>query len=70
MEKEIPNLSEKISRGELLDIKTWLNEKVHVHGRLLTSAEILRSATGADIDMEHFFTYIRNKYSKLYEIEL
>lgn len=51
MEKEIPNLSEKISQGELLEIKEWLNIKVHIHGRLLTSAEILRSATGTDIDM-------------------
>lgn len=70
MEKEMPNLSEKISRGELLEIKAWLNEKVHSHGRLLSSAEILRFATGADIDMDHFFSYIRNKYSKLYGVEL
>lgn len=70
MEEEISHLSDKISRGELLEIKAWLNDKVHSHGRLLTSAEILRSATGKDIDMGYFLSYIRNKYTKLYGIEL
>lgn len=59
-----------MERGELLEIKAWLNEKVHAHGRLLTSPEILRSATGADIDINYFLSYIREKYSKIYGVEL
>lgn len=70
MEKEIPGLREKIGRGELMEIKAWLNTKVHAHGRLLTGPEILKSATGTDIDMDHFLTYARDKYSRLYGIDL
>lgn len=70
MEKDISNLREKIGRGELMEIKAWLNTKVHSHGRLLTGSEILRSATGADIDMDHFLVYVRDKYSSLYGVEL
>lgn len=70
LEEVIPDMKEKISRWELLEIKNWLNENVHSYWRLKTSAEILKAATWKDIDISIFINRIKSKYSELYSIEL
>lgn len=62
MERDLPNLEQQIGRGELLPIKQWLGEKVHVHGKLLTPAEIIESSTGEALNPEYLIKYFEAKY--------
>lgn len=62
----IPDALEQVKRGELLEIKHWLNENVHRYGRALTPGEILVRATGEPLDGRYLVEYLRDKYSALY----
>lgn len=69
--KEVfPDIEEKMANWDLLDIKKWLNENVHQFWRLRKSEELLKSSTWKGLDIWIFIKYAKEKYSKLYWIEL
>jgi len=68
MKKEVPGLDASIERGNMAPLLKWLREKVHVHGRRLTSGELLKQATGEGLNFSHFMNYAREKYGKIYSI--
>ncbi|WP_303802825.1 carboxypeptidase M32 [Alicyclobacillus macrosporangiidus] len=66
--KEIPDYMEQVRRGEMLEIKRWLNEKIHRFGKTLTPGEIVRQATGEDIDAKYLIDYLHEKFDPLYNL--
>lgn len=68
MRNEIPNLDELVRRGELQVIKNWLNENIHTYGMTLTPGEIVRKVTGEDIDSKYLVSYLKQKYSAIYQL--
>ncbi|KPV43381.1 peptidase M32 [Alicyclobacillus ferrooxydans] len=66
--KELPDYMEQVRKGNLHEVKAWLNDKVHRHGKLLGPREILRSVTGQDIDSAALVRYLNDKYRPLYRI--
>lgn len=64
--KEIPDLELEISKGNLIPLKNWLNEKVHRYGALETPGEIIKRVTGEPLNPDYFINYIKEKYEKLY----
>ena len=66
--RDIPDLPDRIARGDLLSLKAWLNERIHRWGRLYTADELVRRLTGEPLSPVHFLTYLENKYGELYKL--
>jgi carboxypeptidase Taq len=67
-EKDIPDMYERISRGEFSDIKAWLTEKVHRHGRRYDSLDaLLKDQVGEELNPKYFINYLTEKYTELYK---
>jgi carboxypeptidase Taq len=68
MRHELPGLDDALARGDLAPARSWLRDKVHRHGRLKTSAEIVTDATGAAPSTEPLLDYLEEKYARLYRL--
>lgn len=66
--KQLPNFDELVKNGDLIKIKEWLGENVHKHGKLLTPAEILKAATGEELNPRYLIEYMENKYKEIYNL--
>ena len=60
--RDLPEMEMDIGRGNLLPLKTWLNDKVHRHGRRYSGEEIMARATGEKTSPQPFLAYLRAKY--------
>jgi carboxypeptidase Taq len=63
---EIPDLDDRLARGELAALRVWLREKVHRHGRLYTPPELIEQAVGGPLDPAPMLAHLRTKYGALY----
>ena len=70
IKKEIPDIEEQIAKGNLIQFREWLQEKIHKHGRTETPFELMTRVTGEPITSKYFIEYIKNKYSNLYSLDL
>ena len=69
LEKEMPDVRDKIRRGEFQPIREWLKQKIHTVGSLYPSPdELLVHATGKPMDPRIFASYLKNKYADLYDL--
>jgi carboxypeptidase Taq len=68
-EKEIPELWKKVSKGEFLPLKNWLNEKAHKHGRFYDPEDLIKVITGAPLSPDPFMNYLEKKYTKIYNLK-
>lgn len=66
--KEIPDLTASIESGNLLPLKTWLNEKIHRWGRTYPSEELVRRVTGEGLNPRYFIEYLWGKFKEIYRI--
>jgi len=62
MAEEVPELDERVERGEFGAIREWLGERVHANGRKYPPQETLRRAVGTTIDAKPYLAYLRRKY--------
>jgi carboxypeptidase Taq len=58
---ELPEIDAELERGEFAPLRTWLRERIHVHGRKLPPPELLRRVTGQELAVEPFLRYLREK---------
>lgn len=68
LHKDIPNYEELIRKGDFAKIVSWMTEKVHKHGKLLSSDEILIQATGESLNSHYLTDYLEQKYRNLYQV--
>ncbi len=66
--KEIPNLLEQISKGSLLPLKSWLNEKIHRWGRQYSSQAMVARVCGEAPDPAYFINYLEEKFGEIYSL--
>jgi carboxypeptidase Taq len=67
MNKEF-DVNKSIEKGDFYSIKNWLNKNVHQYGKFLDPNEIIKKATGEDLNPKYLVDYFKEKYSKLYDI--
>ena len=67
MKKEM-DFDDLLINGKIDVIREYLREHVHKYGKLKTSREILKDVTGEDFTPDYFIQYLKEKYSKLYEL--
>ena len=70
IEKDVNDLDEKIESGEFEEVREWLRENIHQHGKFYRTEELVEKATGKKTGAENFLAYIRDKYSYLYDLNL
>jgi carboxypeptidase Taq len=66
---ENPGLTDAFAAGEFGQLRDWLGENLHRHGRKFTPAETLERVAGTrEIDPEPYVRYLRAKLVDLYGI--
>jgi carboxypeptidase Taq len=68
IDKDIPDLETQIEKAEFGDLLAWLRENVHRHGAKFYPQELLKRATGSELDPEPYMRYLRRKYSEIYAL--
>lgn len=64
--RDLPDLDACVEADDHGPLRAWLREHVHVHGRVLSPAELLRRATGAELDPAPLLAQLNAKYRALY----
>jgi carboxypeptidase Taq len=62
----IPDLDDQIEQGRFMQLREWLREHVHRHGRKYSAAEVVERATGKPIEVGPYVTYLTDKFRRLY----
>lgn len=66
--KDIPDMSDKVKSGEFSEIKAWLTEKVHKHGKRYPSLDAhLEAELGEKLNPSYYIDYLVEKYTDLYK---
>jgi carboxypeptidase Taq len=58
----------EIEQGHCITLHNWLKDKIYQHGCKYTATELIRAVTGADLRIDPFIRYIRQKYGQLYTL--
>ena len=62
----MPDLHDQFARGELLPMREWLREKIHVHGRRYRANDLCQRVTGSGLDYKPLMAYMNAKYGEIY----
>jgi carboxypeptidase Taq len=62
IKEDLPDLDDRLERGEFAPLREWLGEHIHKHGRKFTPQETLERAVGSRIDPEPYLAYLRQKH--------
>ncbi len=62
------DFNQAILSDDLSQINEWLKENIHKYGSTKTPEEIILAATGEDFDPAYFTNYLKDKYSKIYDL--
>ena len=63
--EEIPDLDDQIGAGEFAQLREWLRDRLHRHGRKFTPAETLERVVGGGLDPEPYLRYLETKLGEL-----
>ncbi len=66
--KQDIDIDETLSRGNLIPVKDWLDDRIHTHGSLYFPKELLMKVTGEKLNSKHFINYLTKKYTKIYDL--
>ncbi len=66
--QELPHLENQIAQGQLLELRRWLEQKIHRWGRMFTPSHLCERVTGKSLSPEPFLTYLEKKFGELYQI--
>lgn len=66
MKKDLPDLDNRLGKGDLSSVLTWLRDHIHVHGSTYTADELVRRVTGEGLSVDSFAEYLEEKYSGVY----
>lgn len=65
---ELGDLDALFSRGEFSPLLDWLRKKVHSQGMLHRPRDLMKLATGEDLNPDRLLGYLENKYANLYSL--
>jgi len=66
MRREMPDMDERIARGELAPLKLWLTERIYRHGKMHTPNELIVGATGEELNPSYLVEYFERKFMPIY----
>ncbi len=62
----LPNWRSQLAQSNLKELNTWLKENIHRPSDLYDPEDLIKKATGKNLDPQPFLRYLQNKYSELY----
>lgn len=62
---DLPDLDERVARGEFGPLLDWLRKHVHCFGRRKSAVETVRDATGREPGPDAFLRYLETKFGAL-----
>jgi carboxypeptidase Taq len=62
LRETLPDVADRIGRGEFAAIFDWLRAHVHGEGSLLSTADLVQEATGAPLGTAAFERHLRERY--------
>jgi len=65
---DIPNLSKQFEKGEFGDLKRWLNENIHRHGRRYLPQDLCRRVTGQPLTADPLMRHLEGKLRPIYRV--
>ena len=60
--RDVPDLMQAIAEGEFAPLLAWARERVHSKGSLLSTAELVETATGRPLGLASFERHLRDRY--------
>lgn len=66
LQREIPDLDERLAAGNFSIVLEWLRERIHRHGRMYQPTELIERATGEPPRPDYLIQYLNQKYSAIY----
>lgn len=66
MRRDIPDMFDRVAKGNFKDIIKWQTEHVHKYGRLYTPSQVLKNLSGEELSAKHYINYLNEKFSALY----
>lgn len=66
--KAMPDLMERVERGELLPLREWLREHIHSKGMTHRAKDLVKQVTGEPLSASYFTTYLQEKFGALYRL--
>ena len=63
---DIADWQAQMKQGNLQNITTWFKTNIHNQSNRYDPAELIKQATGAQLDAKPYLAYLNEKYSKLY----
>ncbi|MGB8656810.1 MAG: carboxypeptidase M32 [Candidatus Zixiibacteriota bacterium] len=67
-QKELGDLDQQFARGEFVNLKRWLNEKIHRLGQFHRAEKLVEVVTGEPLSHRPSMDYLQAKYGELYGI--
>lgn len=64
--KASPDWRSQLAQGNLQPVHTWLHENIHRKGDIEDPEDLIKQATGMNMDSKPFISYLNEKYSRLY----
>jgi carboxypeptidase Taq len=65
---DMPDINQQFERGEFTNLKAWLNEKIHAHGRRFRAADLCEHVTGRPLSADPLMRHLEGKFRPLYGI--
>jgi carboxypeptidase Taq len=60
--EDIPDVYDAIERGEYSELREWLRDRLHRHGRKFLPKEMLAKIVGGPIDAGPYLRYLKEKH--------
>lgn len=60
--KSIPDIHDQIKQGDFKSLLIWLRENVHQKAKLFSYQELVRQATGEELNPEYYLAHIKERY--------
>ena len=64
--KEIPDLPSDFTQGKFDRLLSWLRDRIHQHGKLYDTQDLVARVTGESINPQHLIRYLKDRYVPLY----
>ena len=65
---QIPELRAQMARGEFLELRAWLQENIHRHGRRYTAGELCQRITGKPLSADPLMRHLETKLRAIYSV--
>ncbi len=66
--QQVDDLPERIAKGDFSALLGWLRERIHVHGRRYSAAELVEQATGQPLGPAAFLRHLTTTAEQVYGI--